>query len=117
MNNFVYLILTKCSRLQALRSFAQILLKSCFHRFYLNLIFKNRVCWFELLLGKKHLPKLSFFTDSYCAGGVSNKHCLLTFFIFDFIFIILAGNKDNHKSLDEFELKVEPTLDCGANFP
>ena len=23
----------------------------------------------------------SFFTDSYCAG-VSNKHCLLTFFIF-----------------------------------
>ena len=23
----------------------------------------------------------SFFTDSYCAGGVSNKHCLLTFFI------------------------------------
>ena len=52
--------------------FSQILLKS---------FFKNRVCWFELLLGKKHLPKLSFFTDSYCAG-VSNKHCLLTFFIF-----------------------------------
>ena len=24
----------------------------------------------------------SFFTDSYCAGGVSNKHCLLTFFIY-----------------------------------
>ena len=28
----------------------------------------------------------SFFTDSYCGGGggggVSNKHCLLTFFIF-----------------------------------
>ena len=23
----------------------------------------------------------SFFTDSYCGGGVSNKHCLLTFFI------------------------------------
>ena len=31
-------------------------------------------------LAKKHLPKLSFFTDSYCAG-VSDKHCLLTFFI------------------------------------
>ena len=28
--------------------------------------------------------------------GVSNKHCLLLFFIF-------AGNKDNYKSLDEFE--------------
>ena len=23
-----------------------------------------------------------FFTDSYCAVGVSNKHCLLTFFIY-----------------------------------
>ena len=27
-----------------------------------------------------HMPKLSFFTDPYCAG-VTNKHCLLTFFI------------------------------------
>ena len=26
-----------------------------------------------------HLPKLSFFNDLYCVG-VSNKHCLLTFF-------------------------------------
>ena len=24
-----------------------------------------------------------FFTDPYCGGGVSNKHCLLTFFICD----------------------------------
>ena len=38
--------------LQALRSFAHILLKSCFHRFYRNLFFKTRVCWFELLLAK-----------------------------------------------------------------
>ena len=27
-----------------------------------------------------HLPKLSFFTNLYCVG-VSDKHCLLTFFI------------------------------------
>ena len=27
-----------------------------------------------------HLPKHKFFTFSYCAG-VSNKHCLLTFFL------------------------------------
>ena len=27
-----------------------------------------------------HLPKHKFFTFPYCAG-VSNKHCLLTFFI------------------------------------
>ena len=38
-------------------------------------------------------------------------------FIFDWMFFILAGNKDNHKSLDEFEFKVEPTSDCGVNFP
>ena len=35
-----------------------------------------------------HLPKRKFFTFPYCAGegggGVSNKHCLLTFFIFNF---------------------------------
>ena len=48
--------------------FSQILLKSFFS--------KTRVCWFEL-----SLAKTKFFTDTYCAG-VSNKHCLLTFFIF-----------------------------------
>ena len=29
----------------------------------------------------------SFFTDTYCAGGVSNKHCLLTFFIYTSVYI------------------------------
>ena len=47
--------------------FSQILLKSFFS--------KTRVCWFEL-----SLAETKFFTDPYCAG-VSNKHCLLTFFI------------------------------------
>ena len=37
-------------------------------------------------------------------------------FIFDLIFFIPAGNKDNHKSLDEFDFKVEPTSDGGVNF-
>ena len=27
-----------------------------------------------------------FFTESYCAG-VSNKHCLLTFFIFPYLYV------------------------------
>ena len=36
-----------------------------------------------------HLPKLSFFTDLYCAG-VSNKHCLLTF-LFD-LFLLFYGH-------------------------
>ena len=37
-----------------------------------------------------HLPKLSFFTDPYCAG-VSNKHCLLTFFILYIVTMDQAG--------------------------
>ena len=52
----------------------------------LNIIFSDST---EILFAKLtssglnyHLPKLSFFTDPYCAGSlVSNKHCLLTFFI------------------------------------
>ena len=53
--------LNKCSRYQALRSFAQTLLKSCFHRFYWFFFFKTRVCWFELSLAKTkcfHWPLL-----------------------------------------------------------
>ena len=44
----------------------------------------------------------SFFTDSYCAE-VSNKHCLLTFFI------ILAGNENNHNILNGLEIQLDPT--------
>ena len=46
----------------------------CLHRFCWNLLFKLRSAGLNY-----NLP--SFFTESYCAG-VSNKHCLLTFFIF-----------------------------------
>ena len=28
-------------------------------------------------------------------------------------FFIVAGNKDNHKSLDEFEFQPDPIIDCG----
>ena len=48
---------------------------------------------------------LVFFIDHY-AGVVSNKHCLLPFFfIFNWIFFILAGIEDMHESLDEFEFQ------------
>ena len=60
--------------------FSQILLKSFFS--------KIGSTGLNYYLAKKHLPKLSFFTDSYCAGGgggVSNKHCLLTFFIYNLV--------------------------------
>ena len=37
-------------------------------------------------------------------------------FIFDLIFNI-AGSKDKHKILDEFEFQAEPISDCGGNCP
>ena len=38
-------------------------------------------------------------------------------FIFDWIFFILAGNKDNHKSFDEFEFQRNSTTYCGVSCP
>ena len=71
MNIFVYLISQKF-QIASLKTFAQILLKSFF----------SKLRSAEL---NYHLPKLSSFTDPYCAGGGgggggggSNKHCLLT---------------------------------------
>ena len=38
-------------------------------------------------------------------------------FIFDRIFFILAGNKGNHNSCDEFEFQPDPIPDCGVSCP
>ena len=38
-------------------------------------------------------------------------------FIFDWIFLIHAGNKDLHKSLDEFEFQQDLTTDNGVRYP
>ena len=38
-------------------------------------------------------------------------------FIFDWNFSILAGNKDMHKSLDEFEFQPDQTTDYGVTCP
>ena len=45
----------------------------CLRRFYCNLLFKTKVCWFELTC--------QVFSLTLTVLGVSNKHCLLTFFI------------------------------------
>ena len=37
--------------------------------------------------------------------------------VFDQILFILAGNEDMHKSLDEFELRPDPTTDYGVSCP
>ena len=46
-----------------------------YHSFWWSNFFKTKVCWFELSLA------LSF-SLTLTVRGVSNKHCLLTFFIF-----------------------------------
>ena len=35
-------------------------------------------------------------------------------FIFDWIFFIFAGNKDNHKVAEEFEITPDPTMELAA---
>ena len=37
--------------------------------------------------------------------------------IFDWIFFIVAGNKDNHKVLDEFQIWPDQTMDCRVSCP
>ena len=37
--------------------------------------------------------------------------------VFDRIHFILAGNDDIHKSLNEFEIWQDPTMDCGVGCP
>ena len=37
--------------------------------------------------------------------------------VFDRILFILAGNYDIHKSLDEFEIRLNPTTDYGVSCP
>ena len=65
MNNFVYLILTIVPDCK---------LKDHLHRFYLYLVFTDSTEIFFSKLGSAglnyYLPKLSFITDPYCAGGI-----------------------------------------------
>ena len=38
-------------------------------------------------------------------------------FVFQWIFFILAGNKDNYNISDEFEFRPDLTSDCGVSYP
>ena len=46
------------------------------------------------------------------------KDCdLSSSFIFDWFVFSLAMNKDNHKILDGFEIRQDPTRDCRVSWP
>ena len=76
-------------------------------------------------------PLVSMATDRVTVGKTVLSHFLKSFLflfcfdcgltsrpkVFDRIHFILAGNNDIHKSLNEFEIWRDPTMDCGVGCP
>ena len=58
-------------------------------------------------------PLVSMATYRVTVGKTVLSH----FLVFDRIHFILAGNDDIHKSLNEFEIWRDPTMDCGVGCP
>ena len=59
-------------------------------------------------------PLVFMATDGVTVGKTVLSHFLESF---DRIHFILAGNDDIHKSLNEFEIWRDPTMDCGVGCP
>ena len=62
------------------------------------------------LAALEHLEKFHYLQWEKCFDNSGD-------FSFEQNFFLLAGIKDNHKSLDEFEFQAEPTSDCGVKYP
>ena len=59
-------------------------------------------------------PLVSMATDRLTVGKTASSRFLKCF---DRIHFILAGNDDIHKSLNEFEIRRDPTMDYGVGCP
>ena len=59
-------------------------------------------------------PLVSMATDRVTVGKTVSSHFSK---VFDRIHFILAGNDDIHKSLNEFEIRRDPTIDYRVGFP
>ena len=59
-------------------------------------------------------PLVFMATDRVTMGKTASSRFLK---IFDRIHFILAGNDDIHKSLNEFEIRQDPTMDYGVGCP
>ena len=55
-------------------------------------------------------PLVSMAKDRVTVGKTTSS-------LFDRIHFILAGNDDIHKSLIEFKIQRDPTMDCGVGCP
>ena len=60
-------------------------------------------------------PLVSMATDKVTVGNTTSSRLVSN--IFDQIHFILAGNNDIHKSLNEFEIHRDPTIDYGVGCP
>ena len=61
-------------------------------------------------------PLVSMATDRVTVEKTASSRFLKRF-VFDRIHFILAGNDDIHKSLNEFEIWRDPTMDYGVGCP
>ena len=59
-------------------------------------------------------PLVSMATDRVTVGKTASSRLSN---VFDRIHFILAGNNDIHKSLNEFEIRRDPTMDYGVACP
>ena len=62
----------------------------------------------------KMRPLVSMATDRVIVG--KRRHHVFSN-VFDLIHFILAGNNDIHKSLNEFEIQRDSTMDYGVGCP
>ena len=60
-------------------------------------------------------PLVSMATDRVTDGKTVSSHIFSN--VFDRIHFILAGNDDIYKSLNEFEIRRDPTMDHGVGCP
>ena len=60
------------------------------------------------------VPLVSMATDRVTVGKMGH---LVFSNVFDRIHFILAGNDDIHKSLNEFKIRRDPTMDYGVGCP
>ena len=81
--------------------------------------------WMSLNFGK--ISSLTFLiiltyyfgVSCHCASEKSMNNVVTTLApsFFNLIFFNIAGNNENHKILDVFEVQLDQTLDCGVSCP
>ena len=80
---------------------------------YLQVMMTCTRAWMSSKFGQMR-PLVSLATDKVTVGKTASSRF---FERFDRNHFILAGNDDIHKSLNEFEIRRDPTMDYGVGCP